>query len=428
MGPKEFSEQRFEALIAEVQKLEQSEFPYRHSQEALRLLEDGLRASLAAIRSIDVACQPAIRNQMCILELGKASESLLLMGFLLRSTNVRNPFEAFRPLLRLARQVLAQLGVPRDDVRLLLSSEWQASPFVFQSKQFLENFVLIGMPAAESSNPLLLPLAGHELGHTVWEKGDLGTDFRARAADQSVDAVLNEWARFGQLFPDYAGKAFDRDSALKDLFVMEVVNQGRILASCQIEETFCDFFGLAVFGEGYLYAFAYLVAPGTGDYYDPDYPNLSDRVENLMFAASQLSIEIPLGYQDWFEDQLVKLPSKEQAFACRIAHSCVQHCRADVLDKARSILRDCGLVVPTRAESDRIRKRFDYLIPADNAASLADLVNAGWHASQDAKFLERTDWTVEKRKHVLYDLVLKSLGLLDIADIRTEVGANDPEG
>ena len=58
------------------------------------------------------------------------------------------------------------------ETRLILSSEWDYSPFMYDQITDLPSFVFIGLPACESANPLLLPLAGHELGHSVWVKND----------------------------------------------------------------------------------------------------------------------------------------------------------------------------------------------------------------------------------------------------------------
>ena len=100
--------------------------------------------------AVKTACNESLKQLFRILP---------LLGFIVRSTSVRNSFEVFWPLLRLARQVL------QTDAKLILSSEWLYSPF-YRPSADLSDYVLLGFPASESSNPLLVPLAGHELGHT----------------------------------------------------------------------------------------------------------------------------------------------------------------------------------------------------------------------------------------------------------------------
>src|SRR6266436_8682470 len=90
----------------------------------------------------------------------KIYQVLPVLGFILRSTNIRNAFEILDPLQSLALSTLQ--GRPH----LLLSSEWDFVPFAYpQSLDDLRNFVLIGLPASEAASALLVPLAGHELGH-----------------------------------------------------------------------------------------------------------------------------------------------------------------------------------------------------------------------------------------------------------------------
>jgi hypothetical protein len=82
---------------------------------------------------------------------------------------VRNAFELLDPLQSIVDEVLQ--GRPE----LLLSSEWDYVPFAYpQSLDDLRSFVLIGLPASEAASALLLPLAGHEIGHAVWRNLGIG--------------------------------------------------------------------------------------------------------------------------------------------------------------------------------------------------------------------------------------------------------------
>jgi len=67
----------------------------------------------------------------------------------------------------------------------------------------LPKFVLIGVPAFESSNPLLISLAGHELGHNVWNQEDLGKKFDAALRDEVLKALKTTyWNAYQQIYPN----------------------------------------------------------------------------------------------------------------------------------------------------------------------------------------------------------------------------------
>ena len=169
----DYARKRLRAFLEEVDNLAEDEFPYRASKDLLDELSKLFRLKLTRLESLGPKSDPDTVKHACGLALGALFDYLPLLGFVRRSTNVRNAFEVFGPLLRLARDVL-EPSVPKPDrkARLVLSSEWDYSPFIYPDVPELPGFVLIGLPAPESSNPLLVPLAGHELGHSLWSKLD----------------------------------------------------------------------------------------------------------------------------------------------------------------------------------------------------------------------------------------------------------------
>ena len=69
---------------------------------------------------------------------------LPLLGFIRRSSNVRNAFEFYGPIVLLARQLLGR------ETRFIHSSEWDYSPFTYPKLyENLKDFVLIGLPTSE---------------------------------------------------------------------------------------------------------------------------------------------------------------------------------------------------------------------------------------------------------------------------------------
>lgn len=180
---------RITAAIDEIERLRESDFPYPHAREALVELDRMFRAQLDVLRRIPEGAAVHVTNNACSASLYQLFVYVPILGFILRSTNVRNAFEAYSPLLRLARSLLGR------DTKLILSSEWDYSPFVYMPMTDLPGFVLIGLPAPESANPLLVPLAGHELGHWLWQAANLGRISPAKRSTSGRTASTADRAR-----------------------------------------------------------------------------------------------------------------------------------------------------------------------------------------------------------------------------------------
>src|SRR5205823_14088739 len=141
------------AFLDEAAHLAASEFPYPGSRLALERLIQFFTARLATLNSFDASSDQGVVRQTCALDLQHQFTYLPLFGFILRSTNVRNAFEVFRPLLRLARDI-REPGVPKNSriTELVLSSEWDYSPFIYREMPELPGFVMIGLPSHESAD------------------------------------------------------------------------------------------------------------------------------------------------------------------------------------------------------------------------------------------------------------------------------------
>jgi len=190
-----------------IEVLLDSDFPHGSGRKALIKLNEvfsqlGLKLSRAH-RLNDNDTVQQISNNITI----KIYQVLPILGFILRSTNVRNAFELVDPLQTIADATLQ--GRPE----LLLSSEWDYVPFAYpQSLDDLKSFVLIGLPATEASSALLIPLAGHELGHAVWANRGIGG-----AAHVSIQQVCEELYSkkpedFKRHFPEYDPKDIIKSS------------------------------------------------------------------------------------------------------------------------------------------------------------------------------------------------------------------------
>ena len=192
----EYSKRRLRAFLDEIQRLKGSEFPYPHSEHALQLIEASFSDYLAQLQKLGDGSNPATVRAACAAELTGLFEYLPFLGFILRSTNPRNAFEVYGPLLRLAREVV------KPNIKLIISSEWDYSPLTYLGITHLPDYVLIGLPAHESGNPLLLPLAGHELGHSIWATIDLSSKYAAQIDTKVVADIRKRWSEYNGLFPD----------------------------------------------------------------------------------------------------------------------------------------------------------------------------------------------------------------------------------
>lgn len=298
----DFARSRLLAFLDEAERLIAVEFPYSYSEEALNGIRRLFERKLKFLEQLDEQSDPATVQQECALALRDLFNYVPLVGFILRSTNVRNAFEVFGPLLRLARNVLeSQVAKDQRKTRLVLSSEWDYSPFIYPIIPALPGFVMIGLPAPESANPLLVPLAGHELGHSVWTKLGLSDSLKFKVPEEVISIIEQRWTDYQKVFPYLQIEKSDLD---KDMFAYESWEQAVPWALGQAEESFCDFVGLRIFGRSFLDAFAYLLSPTTGSR-SPIYPSMRKRVGNLIKAANDYGVTFAPDWEQMFADDTV---------------------------------------------------------------------------------------------------------------------------
>jgi hypothetical protein len=120
---------RLRAVLDEIGRIAQYEFPYKGSEQALQKVEQVFNARMASLNALNEQSDPGLIRQTCSLGLRDIVVYLPLLGFIVRSTNVRNSFEVFCPLLRMARAVL-EPAVPQgqQQTQLVISSELMYSP------------------------------------------------------------------------------------------------------------------------------------------------------------------------------------------------------------------------------------------------------------------------------------------------------------
>lgn len=406
----EYAKRRYDAAISEIERLKQSEFPYAHIREALLQLETVFRNQRAQLDKLTPKSTPAVAKNACSQSLAYLFIYTPFLGFILRATNVRNAFELYAPVIRLARRLLG------DKTKLLLSSEWDYSPFVYLPTNDLPDCVLIGVPAFESANPLLIALAGHELGHNVWSEQNLGAKYDGKLRAEILAAIKGKhWTEFQTCFPHAT-----HDNLTTDMFVQPTWLPAHAFAKRQLEEVFCDMMGLRLFAEAYLHAFAYLLSPCLPGERTPYYPSIKTRVDYLLRGAASIGVTAPADYVSLFDAQTAPSGPVTKVLV-DVADLAIEALVDQVCLEARNIADGKGVPMRSPENIDTVIHDLRMVMPSDGTAALTDLINAGWTLMHDADlWVDVPQIQGEERIRVLHDLVLKSCEVAEFSE-RTAV-------
>jgi hypothetical protein len=409
--PLEYARRRLSAFLSEIARLKEVEIPYPHSKASLDRLESVFQGQLQWLRSLDTTNDPAVVNEACKQALRALFYYLPLLGFILRSTNIRNAFEVYGPLLQLASNLLE----PKSErkIHLLLSSEWDYSPFIYSFPD-LPGFVLIGLPATESSNPLLMPLAGHELGHSIWARQQLGKRLASKIEQAVRDRIRGRWSDYQQAYPEIEVKPDELETNLLALVTYEKSVEW---AGIQAEESFCDFIGLRIFGRSYLHAFAYLLSPGLPGQRSPHYPNMPRRIENILAASDTYGVQVPEEYNGQFVSQDEPDYSQGDAFQLSIAVEALQKIIPELISTAAQIVHAARVTSTSDDEVNRIYRDFLMMIPSKHTRCLADILNAGWKVFEEPDRWMDIGEDSDRKDFILKELVLKTIEVFEYEQI-----------
>jgi hypothetical protein len=395
---------RLSAALEEIDRLKQSEFPYSHSREALGVVESLLRKQRYNLDQLLPTAPTELVQTECMLSLDRLFLYLPILGFILRSTNTRNAFEICGPLLRLSRQVLGPA------TKLIVSSEWEYSPFTFSPMAALPNFVLIGLPASESSNPLLLPLAGHELGHRLWTIEGLDQRLQ-RAIEEKVVAEItsNRWSEYERLHP-----SLSPSDLATDMFAHSTWEPAYTWAILQCEEIFCDILAVRVFQESFLHAFEYLCSPRTPGQRALNYPNLKKRVTHMMAAAGAFAVQVPDGFIKAFVD-LDEPVGMDARLLVGVADVVSDSLVSELIGTVGRLAEERAIPTRDRDAVDHIASMFRRVVPTQDGYPLTDILNAAWCCHNDkALWADVPQIPEQERMEILREIVLKSIEVAEI--------------
>ena len=293
--------QRVDKVLKLIQVLKSQEFPHEDSRKTLAFVEDQFRELQDTLQHLnDSLNDPHTIRANCRSALEAVFAYLPVLGFVARSTDVVGALELHRPLHRI---VAAVVGL---DAHLLLTSDWQYSPYTYVQYQLIEKgFVLVGLPASEAGNGLIMPLAGHEIGHNMWYANNLDQHFAPLVSDSLVAEIVNN--RFKEFQEHF--DAIEK-SQVNDLAGRPYWEPAFAWAMAQCQEMFFDFVGLILFREAYLYAFQYLLSPGGGAR-DASYPSMPSRARHLIAAGQERGFQIAR-IPDSFDEEQSEAKGKDE--------------------------------------------------------------------------------------------------------------------
>src|SRR6185437_6533340 len=138
--------QRVDKVLKLIQVLKSHEFPHEDSRKTLAFVEGQFGELQDTLQHLnDSLNDPHTIRANCRSALEAVFAYLPVLGFVARSTDVVGALELHRPLHRIVTAVVG------PDAHLLLTSDWQYSPYTYVHYQLIEKgFVLVGLPASEA--------------------------------------------------------------------------------------------------------------------------------------------------------------------------------------------------------------------------------------------------------------------------------------
>ena len=398
----DYTLQRVRSVLALATRSKQATFPYRDSANALAYIESRFQAFDAQLASIPLEADGKTVTIFCETIVREVANALQAIGFISNSNGTNCPFEFHSPFAAITCKALAK------QTGLLISADWEFSPYtVIYPNQLGDKFVMVGLPASEADNPLILPLAGHELGHNIWRfQHSLQKQIGSQITDEINSLVRGKYRTEVREIFDIEETLIDEPDLLSPWLTAHP------WAIAQTEEVFCDLIGLNMFGDAYLHAFEYIISPGSS-YRSPRYPSMKDRVGYLVRAANLLGIAVPSGYFAHMpEPEATSNPVEELLLS--LSDSASAKIVDDLIPAVTDFCVKRNIRFPVQA-SDRslIDSAFRRRMPAVNVGSMADILIAGWNIYLS----ERPVWNFEespgiidrtRRIAILRELILKN--------------------
>ena len=100
------TQQKLNAITAQIEQLLLADFPHPASEDALRCFAVFFQKQKERLQKAAVGKSPGTLSSTCTTVNERILQFLPLLGFLLRSTNVRNNFEAYDAFVQLAEALI----------------------------------------------------------------------------------------------------------------------------------------------------------------------------------------------------------------------------------------------------------------------------------------------------------------------------------
>lgn len=398
-----YSRLKIEAALQLLAEFEAAAFPHTDSTKAVEELKTLLRETSNQINT-NFSSLLAVQTEMEATVL--IAEILELLGVISNSANVRNSFEIHGPVHDLVSRLLTD-----KQVNFIISFEWNYIPYTYpQNHPCLPSFVIIGLTASEASNALVLPVIGHELGHSLWRKGDFKSHFEADINKSIINSIKGPLkTRYEAIFSRFGISADKCDDYLN----IGTWSDAADYAFRQIEEMFSDFTGLFIFGGGYLDSFEYLLSPAVSPERTPDYPPDLVRAEYLRDYAAKIGVAVGVDFVSRFERQIspFRADSNDQ-LQMDLADVASYALTSSIADHVFNTCTNRGIQPPSDAATKSIQEMFLLGVPAEQTAGFGAILNAGWSAFKDATFMRGVSDAV--RMAAINELVLKSVEVFEI--------------
>jgi hypothetical protein len=198
-------------------------------------------------------------------------------------------------------------------------------------------------------------------------------------------------------------------------------------ATRQLEEIFSDCFGIRLFGQSYLEAFAYIIAPGISRRNSMIYPEITRRVDCMDKAAEKMGVSRPVRFTERFKKQSDNLDGMTQLLT-QVADEVSASLWSNVVDLANNYAKERNVPEMNEGNVSKIYEEFRlHMVPTTSPHSLVDVLNAGWRCKinrslwDDKKtYIEQKDWS-----RILADLMLKSMEVAEIHALLEESNVDD---
>jgi hypothetical protein len=436
----DFAEARLRAALEQAERVTESEFTFSDGPDALQLIVAKLTKhleELAGLRAEGTQDKIIIAAE-CHKALEAVNNVLPILGLIVRSTDIRNAFEIYGPIRQLARTLIQSDKGLKTPSRLIWSSGWDYIPSTFRRIKYLPGFIIITIPSSESANPLLLPLAGHELGHRIWTDEELEKfcfdSIILGAAEFIKDNFKQSNLGIPKSLEDRSAEEI-REYLRKNARQIIGIDTALVNATRQAEELFCDLLGYFLFGESFLHAFSYLLAPRPPQERRISYPKTSTRATLLKSASTKFNQNIsnvyttPTDFVALFRDE-----EKSPEFLTQVTDHAALKAGIGLIEKVIELSkRENWKNLPALSSVERrtIREEcFAWGVPASNAGSLGNILNAAWDAHLDAAFwvdfhpllLQPKEERQGFRVAALREIVLKSIEVFEYESIRKAHG------